>query len=59
MTGIARRTGIGGALLLAALLLGCAPEVGSDEWCADMKEKPKGDWTANEATDYAKHCLLG
>ncbi|MCX4189785.1 DUF3012 domain-containing protein [Methylophaga sp. OBS3] len=23
-----------------------------------MKEKPKGDWTANEAGDYAKHCLL-
>ncbi|NVK00960.1 MAG: DUF3012 domain-containing protein, partial [Oceanospirillaceae bacterium] len=24
----------------------------------DMKEKPKGDWSANEATDFAKHCLL-
>lgn len=21
-----------------------------------MDEKPKGDWTANEAGDYAKHC---
>jgi len=32
--------------LIAALILiplsGCAPEVGSPEWCADMKEKPKG-----------------
>ncbi|MCB2427103.1 DUF3012 domain-containing protein [Methylophaga pinxianii] len=36
----------------------CAPEVGSDEWCVHMKEKPKGDWTANEAGDYAEHCLL-
>lgn len=36
----------------------CAPEVGSDAWCADMKEKPKGDWTANEAADFAKHCVL-
>lgn len=40
------------------LLAGCAAEIGSDEWCEDMKEKPKGDWTANEAKDFAKHCLL-
>lgn len=39
-------------------LSGCSAEVGSDAWCADLKEKPKGEWTANEATDYAKHCLL-
>ena len=38
--------------------LGCAPEVGSDAWCDDMSEKAKGDWTANEAKDYAKHCIL-
>jgi len=24
----------------------------------DLKEKPKGDWTANEATDFAKHCVF-
>lgn len=36
----------------------CAPEVGSDAWCADMKEKPKGDWTANEAADFTKHCVF-
>lgn len=42
-----------------ALALGaCSPEVGSDEWCEDMKEKGKGDWTANEAADFAKHCVL-
>jgi len=39
-------------------LTGCTAEVGSDQWCVDLKEKPKGEWTANEATDYAKHCLL-
>ena len=44
--------------LLATLLTACAPEVGSEKWCANMKEKPKGDWTANEAKDYAKHCLF-
>jgi len=47
------------ALLLSlTVLTGCSPEVGSDAWCTDMKEKPKGDWSANEATDFAKHCLL-
>lgn len=39
-------------------LTACAPEVGSEEWCVDMKEKPKGEWTANEATDFAKHCIF-
>jgi len=37
---------------------GCSPEVGSEAWCKQMKEKPKGDWTASEASDYAKHCLM-
>ncbi len=40
------------------LLSGCAPEVGSKEWCAQMKEKPKGDWTANEVADFTKNCLF-
>jgi hypothetical protein len=44
---------------LATLLGACSPEVGSEEWCADMKQKTKAEWTANEAADFAKHCLLG
>ncbi|MFQ3207530.1 MAG: hypothetical protein ACI9IT_001688 [Glaciecola sp.] len=43
---------------LLVLLSGCAPEVGSKEWCAALDEKAKGDWSTNEATDYAKHCLF-
>jgi hypothetical protein len=39
-------------------LTACAPEVGSARWCAGMDETPKGDWTANEAADYARHCLF-
>ncbi|MDF2155401.1 DUF3012 domain-containing protein [Vibrio sp. CAU 1672] len=38
-------------------LMACT-EVGSEEWCNDMKEKPKGEWTANEASDFAKHCVF-
>jgi len=40
------------------LLSACAPEVGSEAWCTQQAEKPKGDWSTNEATDYTKHCLL-
>ena len=47
------------AVILTLLLLaGCSPEIGSKEWCENMKEKPKGDWTANEAKDFAKHCIF-
>jgi len=55
-----KRTPLALALVaVAGLMIGaCSPEVGSDEWCADMKEKDKGNWTANEAADFAKHCVL-
>jgi len=43
------------AVLLAA---GCAPEVGSRAWCEQLDETPKGDWTANQAADYARHCVF-
>jgi len=48
-------------LMVASLgcLISCSPEVGSDEWCAEMKEKPKKDWTAQEAADYTKYCIMG
>lgn len=47
-------------LVCAVLMLGaCAPEVGSERWCKMMGEKPKGEWTANDAADYTKHCVLG
>ena len=45
-------------LVLITLLSGCAPEVGSEKWCKQMEDKAKGDWTANEAADYAKHCVF-
>jgi protein involved in sex pheromone biosynthesis len=40
------------------LLSACAPEVGSEKWCDQMKEKSKGDWTANEMADFTKHCIF-
>lgn len=45
--------------VLAMFALGaCDPEVGSDAWCKQLKDKDKGQWTATEAKDFAKHCLL-
>jgi hypothetical protein len=47
-------------VIASALLLitACSAEVGSDAWCADMKEKPKADWSSNEAGSFAKHCVF-
>ena len=56
MNTVLMRTLLAGGLIWA--LGACSPEVGSKAWCEDMQEKPKGEWTANEAGDYAKHCLL-
>jgi PBP1b-binding outer membrane lipoprotein LpoB len=47
-----------GIFVVALFLSGCAPEIGSEDWCADMKEKPKADWTATEAKDFTKHCIF-
>lgn len=46
------------ACLFAFLVTACSPEIGSKDWCADMKKKDKGDWTATQAKDYTKHCLF-
>lgn len=46
------------AAVFFTLLSACSPEVGSEQWCSDIKQKPKGDWTANEASEFAKNCIL-
>ena len=50
-----RALGLSFAMVLVG---GCAPEVGSEAWCDDLKEKPKGEWTANEAGEFAKSCVF-
>ena len=45
-------------LFVTLSMVACAPEVGSAEWCAELKKNPQGDWTVDEVTGYAKHCLL-
>jgi hypothetical protein len=45
-------------ILVVFFATGCAPKIGSEEWCAALKEKPKADWTATEAKDFTKHCIF-
>ena len=40
------------------ILFACTPEIGSDEWCVNMKEKPTADWTVGEAAVFAEHCIF-
>ena len=47
------------AVLAALCLAACAPEVGTEKWCDSMDDTPKGDWSANDAKAYAKHCVMG
>ena len=47
---------LAGAVILN--VVGCSPEVGSDKWCENMKQKPTGDWTHNETAEYAKNCIF-
>lgn len=44
--------------VVTAWLTACAPEVGSPKWCEAMREKARGDWTANEALEFARSCVL-
>ena len=43
---------------VALMLSGCPAKVGSERWCKNMRDKPKTDWSANEAVDFAKHCII-
>ncbi|WP_193163969.1 DUF3012 domain-containing protein [Microbulbifer hainanensis] len=45
---------------IAALftLTACEPKRGSDAWCKDMENMPKGEWTLQDAGDYTKYCVL-
>lgn len=47
------------ALVAAGLSLSaCAPERGTLAWCEDMDKTPSGDWSINDAAEYARSCVL-
>ena len=45
-------------LSIAALLCACAPERGTVAWCEQMDETPKGQWSMDDASEYAQSCIL-
>ncbi len=53
---IARTTVL--ATLAAFIIAACSPEVGSDEWCDNLKKNRMMEWSAKEAKDFTKHCVL-
>jgi hypothetical protein len=46
------------ALFAATMLSACDSGPGAKVWCWYMDQKPKSDWSANDATNYAKRCLF-
>lgn len=44
--------------LVLVQLAGCSAEVGSKEWCDDLKSKSTDEWTVAESKDYTSHCLF-
>ncbi|WP_252895641.1 DUF3012 domain-containing protein [Photobacterium phosphoreum] len=36
----------------------CSPTVGSEKWCQQLKEKAKGEWSANEAVEFTRNCII-
>jgi len=46
-------------MLFACMLMSsCASKVGSDAWCAKLKDTSKADWSLNDTKNYAKHCVF-
>lgn len=35
----------------------CAPVVGSDEWCNNLMDKPRGEWTKEDVKGTANYCI--
>ena len=58
MQTVKKTVALGFVAAMTLAVSACSPEVGSPEWCELMKEKPKGDWTGNEAADFAKNCIM-
>jgi hypothetical protein len=57
-TFVQRGGGALAALAAVCVLAACEPQVGTKAWCEMMDKKAKGDWTANQAADYAKNCIF-
>ena len=43
--------------IVCLLLAGC-DRIGSEAWCENQGQRPKQDWTLEEAADFTKYCVL-
>jgi len=46
-------------VIVVSLLLAACDRVGSEAWCEDLSEKPKGEWTLKETGQFTQYCVLG
>jgi hypothetical protein len=46
------------ALSSVILLTACSDPIGSEKWCEKQGDKPKSEWTLEEAGDYTKYCVM-
>jgi DUF3012 family protein len=46
--------------LLLLSVAGCKlpPAVGTDAWCKQMEQKPRADWSPNEASIFTRNCIF-
>jgi len=42
---------------ISLLIAACSAEVGSEEWCEVLLDKPKIEWTAEEVKGFANYCI--
>ena len=45
------------SVILCVVFLASCAKVGSERWCNNMKEKPKVEWSIEDATNFTKHCV--
>jgi hypothetical protein len=45
-------------ILSFVMLAACTPERGSEAWCENKKEQSRSEWSLDDATTFATHCLL-
>jgi hypothetical protein len=43
---------------IALTVAACSAEPGSERWCEAKKEQPKSEWSLEDATTFASHCLI-
>jgi hypothetical protein len=53
-----RTAAVSFALVFSLGIVACSLQVGSDAWCEKMKDKDKDKWSAEDAGNFAKHCIL-